>query len=106
MSPTLVFNKENPNKPIAYKRLQACEPDKGDFQRDNENSALVWHYGGNNPKKPDEALHRTLTTGRATYWSRSRGSAPGRMATNSSPPIRARMSSAPPWRWAAATSGA
>ena len=22
----------------------------------------------------DEALHRTLTTGRATYWSRSRGS--------------------------------
>jgi len=62
VSPTLVFNKQNPNTPIPYKRLQACEPDKGDFERDNENSALVWHYGGANPKKFEETMHRTLSS--------------------------------------------
>ncbi len=62
VSPTLVFNKANPKTPIAYKRIQACEPDKGDFERPNENSALVWHYMGNNPKKFEETMHRTISS--------------------------------------------
>jgi outer membrane protein assembly factor BamB len=60
VSPTLVFNKANPNMPIAYKRLQACEPSKGDFERDNENSALVWRYDGGDQKVADQTMHRTL----------------------------------------------
>lgn len=62
VSPTLVFNKADPSKPIPYKRLQACEPDKGDFERDNDNSALVWHYEGNDTKKFEETMHRTLSS--------------------------------------------
>ncbi len=62
VSPTLVFNKKDPKTPIPYKRLQACEPDKGDFERDNENSARVWHYAGANPKKFEETMHRTLSS--------------------------------------------
>lgn len=62
VSPTLVFNKADSSKPIAYKRLQACEPDKGDFERDNENSALVWCYSGNDPTKFEETMHRTLSS--------------------------------------------
>lgn len=62
VSPTLVFNKQNPQRPIAYKRLQACEPDKGDFERDNENSALVWHYQGSDPSKFESTMHRTLSS--------------------------------------------
>jgi outer membrane protein assembly factor BamB len=62
VSPTLVFNSADPKKPIAYKRLQALEKDKGDFERPNENSALVWHYEGNNPKKFEETMHRTLAS--------------------------------------------
>jgi outer membrane protein assembly factor BamB len=62
VSPTLVFNKQDPTKPIAYKRLQACEPDKGDFERDNESSALVWRYDGADPKDPEQTMHRTLAS--------------------------------------------
>lgn len=61
VSPTLVFNKKDPKTPIPYKRLQACEPEKGDFERDNENSAMVWHYVGNNQKKFEETMHRTIS---------------------------------------------
>lgn len=60
VSPTLVFNKKDPKTPIAYKRLQACEPAKGDFERENENSALVWRYDGENPKVSEQTMHRTL----------------------------------------------
>ncbi|MGQ0633342.1 MAG: outer membrane protein assembly factor BamB family protein [Planctomycetaceae bacterium] len=62
VSPTLVFNKQDPTKPIPYKRVQACEPDKGDFERDNENSALVWHYEGQDTKKFEETMHRMLSS--------------------------------------------
>ncbi len=61
VSPTLVFNKGNPTVPIPYKRLQACEPDKGDFERPNENSAMVWCYFGSNLNKFEETMHRTIT---------------------------------------------
>jgi outer membrane protein assembly factor BamB len=69
VSPTQVFNKKDPTKPIAHKRLQACEPDKGDFERPNSNSAVVWHYEGSNPTRPgqkggkfEETMHRTCGT--------------------------------------------
>src|SRR4030095_4954858 len=58
----LLINTAVPSDPIAYKRLQACEPDKGDFERDNENSAMVWHYEGNNKKKFEETMHRTISS--------------------------------------------
>jgi outer membrane protein assembly factor BamB len=61
VSPTLVFNKVNPTVPIVPKRLQACEPDKGDFERPNPNSAMVWCYFGSNPNKFEETMHRTIT---------------------------------------------
>ena len=44
VSPQLVFNIKDPTKPIGHKRLHACEAEKGDFVRDNPNSALVWRY--------------------------------------------------------------
>ncbi len=62
VSPTLVFNKKDPKTPIAYKRLQACDPKEGDFERDNENSAMVWHYAGSDPKKFEETMHRTISS--------------------------------------------
>ncbi len=62
VSPELVFNKSDPNKPIAYKRLKACEPEKGDFTKPNKNSAMVWHYGGEDPSEFTKAMHRTLGT--------------------------------------------
>ncbi|MBS0262518.1 MAG: PQQ-binding-like beta-propeller repeat protein [Planctomycetes bacterium] len=62
VSPTLVFNKKDPKTPIPYKRIQACEPKLGDFERENENSAMVWHYEGNNPKKFEETMHRTISS--------------------------------------------
>lgn len=62
VSPTLVFNKKDPKTPIPYKRLQACDEKAGDFERDNENSAMVWHYEGNDKKKFEETMHRTISS--------------------------------------------
>jgi outer membrane protein assembly factor BamB len=65
VSPELAFNSAAPDKPIAHKRLQAVEPEKGDFARPNPNSAAVWHYSTvdeNGDGKIDftEIMHRTL----------------------------------------------
>ncbi len=60
VSPELVFNKSNPTKPIAYKRLKACEPEKGDFTKPNPNSAAVWHYVGEDQDEFEKSMHRTL----------------------------------------------
>lgn len=62
VSPTLVYNMKDPKTPIAYKRLQACEPEKGDFEADNKNSAFVWRYDGENPKEFEGTMHRTLSS--------------------------------------------
>ena len=62
VSPELVFNKAQPDKPIPYKRLKACEPEKGDFTRPNPNSAMVWHYVGEDPTVFEKSMHRTLST--------------------------------------------
>ena len=62
VSPSLVFNSKDPNTPIAPKRVQSLEKDKGDFERDNPNSALVWHYAGSDTKKFESTMHRTLAS--------------------------------------------
>lgn len=65
VSPELAFNSANPDKPIAPKRLQAVEPDKGDFARPNPNTAAIWHYStvdenGDGKIEFSEIMHRTL----------------------------------------------
>ena len=62
IGPTIVYNKKDPKTPIAYKRLVACDPKLGDFERDNENSAMVWHYAGDNPKNFESTMHRTISS--------------------------------------------
>ncbi|HEY2827901.1 MAG TPA: PQQ-binding-like beta-propeller repeat protein, partial [Pirellulales bacterium] len=67
VSPELVFNKADPNKPIAHKRNQAAVEADGDFTRPNPNSACVWHYegadlNGNGKLEPEETMHRTCGT--------------------------------------------
>jgi outer membrane protein assembly factor BamB len=70
ISPHLVFNKANPDKPIPHKRLQACVAEEGDFLKENPNAAVVWHFGApliKDPKKkaaafsenPEKDMHRT-----------------------------------------------
>lgn len=68
VSPQLVFNKADSEKPIPHKRLQACVEKEGDFVRDNPNSAAVWHYAArdvNGDGKIDSkdfkgTMHRTV----------------------------------------------
>jgi outer membrane protein assembly factor BamB len=67
VSPDLVFNKSNPDKPIPHKRNQACVEADGDFTRPNPNSACIWHYEGedlnhNGKLEFEESMHRTCGT--------------------------------------------
>jgi outer membrane protein assembly factor BamB len=62
VSPSLVFNTSNMSKPIAPKRKQAMVAAEGDLERDNPNSAAVWHYVGNDPKEFETTMHRTCGT--------------------------------------------
>ncbi len=62
VSPTMVFNTADPSSPIAHKRLQALVAKDGDFERDNPNSAAVWHYVGNDPSEFETTMHRTCGT--------------------------------------------
>ncbi len=62
VSPTIVYNSKEPNVPIKHKRLQALVAKDGDLQRDNPNSAAVWHYVGNNPEDFETTMHRTCGT--------------------------------------------
>jgi outer membrane protein assembly factor BamB len=62
VSPTLVFNKRDPTTPVPPRRLIACDLKAGDFERDNEDSASVWHYVGNHPQAFDGAMHRSLSS--------------------------------------------
>ena len=67
VSPELVFNRAHPDQPIPPKRNQACVEAEGDFTRPNPNSAVVWHYEGedlNHNGKLDfeETMHRTIGT--------------------------------------------
>jgi outer membrane protein assembly factor BamB len=62
VSPTIVYNSKEPEKPIAHKRLQALDDKAGDFERENPNSAAVWHYTGTNTEEFETTMHRTLGT--------------------------------------------
>ncbi len=64
VSPTIVYNSSDATKPVAHKRLQALVEKDGDFERDNPNSAAVWHYVGNDPTGKDfeQTMHRTCGT--------------------------------------------
>ena len=62
VSPTQVFNSKDMTKPIAPKRKQALVAAEGDVERDNPNSAAVWHYVGNDPEKFETTMHRTCGT--------------------------------------------
>ncbi|HBE69335.1 MAG TPA: serine/threonine protein kinase [Planctomycetaceae bacterium] len=62
VSPTLVFNEKSGDKPIEHKRFQALVKDDGDVERENPNSALVWHYMGENLEDFEGTMHRTCGT--------------------------------------------
>ena len=62
VSPTIVYNTKEPNKPIDPKRLQAMDEKAGDFERENPNSAAVWHYIGEDPSAFETTMHRTMGT--------------------------------------------
>ncbi len=62
VSPTIVYNSSDPRKPAEHKRLQALVAKDGDFERDNANSAAVWHYTGNDPEDFEQTMHRTCGT--------------------------------------------
>ncbi len=62
VSPTIVYNSESPNKPIPHKRIQALDEKAGDFERENPNSAAVWHYVGEDPSVFETTMHRTMGT--------------------------------------------
>ncbi len=62
VSPTLVYNSKAPETPIENKRLQAMVGKDGDFERDNPNSAAVWHYIGADPEEFETTMHRTCGT--------------------------------------------
>ncbi len=67
VSPELVFNTKDPQKPIPHKRNQACVESDGDLTRANPNSAAIWHYpgqdtNGNGKLEFEETMHRTCGT--------------------------------------------
>lgn len=62
VSPTLAYSSQDPKTPLPPRRLQNVDADKGEFERDNPNSAAVWHYVGNDPKVFEETMHRTCGT--------------------------------------------
>lgn len=62
VSPTLVYNSKDPSKPLPHKRLQALVSKSGDFERDNPNSAAIWHYVGADPEEFETTMHRTCGT--------------------------------------------
>jgi outer membrane protein assembly factor BamB len=65
VSSELAYNSADPKQTIPHKRLQAVEPEKGDFARANPDTAAVWHYSevdldGDKKASFEETMHRTL----------------------------------------------
>jgi outer membrane protein assembly factor BamB len=66
VSPQLAVKIEGTARtPIAHKRIQAVEPEKGEAAVDNPNSAVVWHYShfdrnGDDQIDFEEQMHRTI----------------------------------------------
>jgi outer membrane protein assembly factor BamB len=62
VSPTIVYNSKDPKTPLPPRRLQALIAKDGDFERDNPNSAVVWHYVGSDLENFETTMHRTCGT--------------------------------------------
>ncbi|MCP4886729.1 MAG: PQQ-binding-like beta-propeller repeat protein [Planctomycetaceae bacterium] len=69
ISPTLAvkIDEEGKRVPIAHKRIQAVEEEKGEIEIDNPNSGVVWHYSMNDGNEDgeidfEEEMHRTIGT--------------------------------------------
>ncbi|MDA0659030.1 MAG: PQQ-binding-like beta-propeller repeat protein [Planctomycetota bacterium] len=62
VSPTIVYNAKDPKQPVPHKRLQALVAKDGDLERDNKNSAAVWHYVGSDPNEFETTMHRSCGT--------------------------------------------
>jgi outer membrane protein assembly factor BamB len=62
VSPTQVFHIDDPKTPLPHRRLQALIEKEGEIERDNPNSAAVWHYVGNDPEDFEQTMHRTCGT--------------------------------------------
>jgi outer membrane protein assembly factor BamB len=62
VSPSIVYNVSDPETPVAPRRLLAMDAEEGDFERDNLNSAAVWHYIGEDPEEFEQSMHRTCGT--------------------------------------------
>ncbi|QDT08659.1 PQQ-binding-like beta-propeller repeat protein [Stieleria marina] len=68
VSPQLAMKVEGDKRtPIAHKRLQAVEEEKGEVAVDNPNSAVVWHYSlfdqnGDDSIDFEEEMHRSCGT--------------------------------------------
>jgi outer membrane protein assembly factor BamB len=62
VSPTLVYNSKDPSTPIPPRRLQALIEKDGDFEKENPNSAAIWHYVGNDTEAFEQTMHRTCGT--------------------------------------------
>ncbi|HAN96883.1 MAG TPA: serine/threonine protein kinase [Planctomycetaceae bacterium] len=62
VSPSIVYNSSDPEVPAPHRRLQAMKVEEGDFQRDNPNSAAIWHYVGADPEEFETTMHRTCGT--------------------------------------------
>ncbi len=62
VSPTLVYNRQNPEQILPHKRTMALDERLGDFEEPNEQSAVVWLYEGTNPNFFNETMHRTLAS--------------------------------------------
>ena len=65
VSPTLAVDAEG--KPLPHRRLQAVNPDKGEKEIPNPNSAAVWHYGQKTHEEYlqtpfEEQMHRSCGT--------------------------------------------
>lgn len=60
VSPTQVFAANDLATPLPARRLQNLDMKAGEIERDNPNSAAVWHYVGENPKKFATKMHRTI----------------------------------------------
>lgn len=62
VSPTQVFHVDDLKTPLPHRRLQAMDEKQGELERDNPNSAAVWHYVGNDPEDFEQTMHRTCGT--------------------------------------------
>tara|TARA_R110002072_G_scaffold179059_1_gene335069 strand:+ start:131876 stop:134710 length:2835 start_codon:yes stop_codon:yes gene_type:complete len=66
VSPQLVYNKRDPETPIAHRRKQACVVADGDFTRPNPNSKVFWQFeqqdvNGNGKIEIEETMSRSLS---------------------------------------------